>query len=333
MALPTQQLFTRQQVAKLVGVSDDMLAYWLKQGLLVPTTGGEGRGSHRRFDFVQVNIAAIFAQIRRFGVNIAGLRSLADLLQAAAKLGASYELHLSNYTNAAFLADTLHRFRRGEAIMIDAHSRSEDPPSGMTRREIRDWEDEKRPAVSESEILEHYIAWRIDYDSPESVLAAAEHMGPGRKTEAHVYVDLVSEALSPGYSDTYSWLLALEPGEPCRIEFGSDGAKFFDSINAGSPEDFGSAIFVPVSGIFRKMWGFNSSEYYKRLREGRLREMDAEQIRGLLAAAGIAATVVVHEDEEQGFSIDYPGFERSAVQAALKGSRFELSPEKESRAK
>lgn len=322
-----EQLFTRQQVAKLTGVSDDMLAYWLKQGLLVPTSGGDGRGSHRRFDFVQVNIAAIFGQLRRFGLNVGALRSLADLLQAAARLGASYKLHPSNYSTAAILANGLHRFRAGEEIPIPKHPRGEERPKGLYGRAFSDWLMENRPAETEEEVVQHFVGQWDDYDPVEAILAAAEGMGSNRQTEARVYADLVSEALAPGYSGPYSWLLAFDPGEPCRIEFGFDGAKFFDNISAGEPEDFGSGIFIPVSGIFRKMWGFATSEDRKREREERLRETDRTDIEALLAAAGIAANVVAHEDPNLGFSIEHPGTEWDAVKAALKGSRYELGPE------
>ncbi len=322
-----EQMFTRQQVAKLIGVSDDMLAYWLKQGLLVPTSGGDGRGSHRRFDFVQVNIAAVYRELRRFGVNVGALRSLAELLQGAAKLGATYNLHPSNYSTAANLANKLRQFRNGEAVLIPRHKHGDDPPPGLRGRARSDWRMQDRSAETEDEVVEHVVGQWSDYDPVTAILAAAEGMGPNRDTEAHVYADLVSEARAPGYSGAYSWLLALEPGEPCRIEFGFDGAKFFDTISAGSPEDFGSGIFIPVSGIFRRIWDMKSPDDYARERAQWRLERDRQQITDLLSAAGIIAIVTVHEDEEQGLSIDHAGTDRSAVEAALRGTRYALGSE------
>ena len=324
MAPLTEQRFTRQQVASLAGVSDDMVAYWLKQGLLAPTSGGQGRGSHRQFDFVQVNIAAIFGQLRRFGLNIGALRSLADLLQAAATLGASYSLHPATYSDAAYLANKLHRFRSGGEVLIPKHGLREKAPAGLTGGAYSDWLMAKRPATSESEILAEFLPNRSDYDAPAAILAAAEDMGPNREIQAKVYADLVYEVLAPGYAYAYSWLLALQPGEPCRIEFGSDGAKFFDTIAAESPEDFGPGIFLPVSGIIRKLWGLKTIEEHRLERERALVERDQVAIEKALADAGITAVVTV--DAERGFNIETDGVDQDALRAALSKTRFKLNP-------
>ena len=329
MSSPADTLYTRQQVENLTGVPDAMLAYWLKQGLLVPNAGGEGRGSHRRFDFVQVNIAAIYGQVRRFGLNIEALRSLGDLLQSAAKLGAQYKLHPSNYSTAARLATKLNCFRNGEAILLPKHGRGEEPPKGLRGSAYAEWLMENRPAESEGEVVQHIIQHWIDYDSAETILAAANDMGPDREVAANVYSDLVTEVFAPGYSSDYSWLVSLDPGQACRIEFGFDGAKFFEMAGAGSAEEFGSAIFIPVSGIFRRIWGFKTAAERRLENEEWRREDDRKSIEDLLVAAGIPATVSIHDDPEKGFNIAPPDTDMKAVRAALKGSKFEFGNEEQ----
>lgn len=317
MTSPVDQLYTRQQVANLVGVTDDVMAYWLKQGLLIPTSGGGGRGDHRRFDFVQVNIAAVFAQLREFGSNIGALRSLAVTLQAAAQLGASHHLHPSNYSTAAWLADRLHQFRIGEPVLIRAHGYDEKPPEGLSWRERSDWSIARRAAVSEQEVINDSLSAPDDYDTNDNIVAVAEGIGPGRVTEAKAYADLVYQVLRPGYTDTFSWLLSIRPDRPCRIEFGDD-ANFFGAMNSGSPEDFGTAIFLPISGIIRKLWGLKPYKEY-------LRERDEAYIKGKVSEAGVEPSLRLVLEDDGAFRIEAPAEKLKAIAAALKGTRFEIS--------
>jgi DNA-binding transcriptional MerR regulator len=318
MSYPADESFTRQQVADLVGVSDDLLAYWLKQGLLVPMSGGAGKGRHRRFDFVQVNIAAVYGQLRKFGVNIAALRSLSHLLQSAAEIGRSCKLHPGNYRSAAILATRLKEFRAGIPVMVLVHSAEEMPPKHLNRHDYIDWIMAKRPATSENEVINLVLGPRDDYNSHAELIAAADLIGPHKEAEAKLFGELVFDVAAPGYADNYSWLISLNPDAPCQIESGYDGAKFFEAINSISPDEFGSAIFVPVAGVFRKMWGLPSYAEYRRKR-------DEDYVTEKLAKAGIKATVRSTDDGT--FDIDHPGSDLADVRAALRGSRFELRDE------
>ena len=296
--------------------------YWSREGLLVPSEGGNGRGSHRKFDFVQVNIAAILGQIRRFGLNISVMSSFAELLQKAAALGSGRELHPSNYATAARLANKLSSFRVGQTVMIRGRLQSEEPPPHLRGGAYADWLSAKRPAATEQEIIDDLIGARDDYDSIQAIVAASEAIGPGRQTEAEIYADLVYDLLAPGYSDTYSWLLGFGPGGAWKIEFGSEGGKFFERIGAPSSEDFGPGIFLPVSGIIRAVWGLKTPAQY-------MRDRQAERLKKALGDAGIAATVIAKEHPDEGFRIEAPGVEWSLVEAALNkiGYTSSSSPE------
>lgn len=322
---PTRILYTRQQLGLLAALDDAILNYWSREGLLVPTEGGKGRGSHRRFDFVQVNIAAILGQMRRFGLNISVLRSFSDLLQEAAQLGAARELHPSNYQNAAQLATKLSLFRAGAAVMIPKHHRSEERPTHLRGEAYTDWLLAKKPAETEEQIIDDILGIRDDHDPVQAIVAVAEKIGPYRETVAKIYGELVYGLLAPGYSDAYSWLLGFGPDESWKIEFGFEGGKFFDTTNSPSSEDFGPGIFLPVSGIIRKVWGLKTPAEHRR-------DRDAEYLRKTLAKAGIVAAVTPDHRSEEGFNIDAPGVERELIDSVLRKAGFRSGPPSESAA-
>lgn len=307
---PTRFLYTRREVGNLVGLDDVTLNYWSREELLIPIEGGGGRGSHRRFDFIQVNIAAILGQLRRFGLNISIMRSLSGLLQDAAKLGSGCELHPGNLSYAANLATKLNEFRNGRPVMVPEHGHNEERPSNLHGKAHSDWLLAEKPAETEQEIIDRVLGRIIDYDSIQKVVAIAKTMGPGRETEAQIYADLVYDLVAPGYSDAYSWLLGFGPDETWRIEFGFEGANFFGGSNSQSSEEFGAGIFLPVSGIIRKVWRLKTSQEY-------MRERRAERLQMKLADVGITAKVIPNDGEDDSFKIDAPDVEWKRVEAVL----------------
>lgn len=310
-------LYTRQQVGKLARLDDSILNYWGREEILIPTEGGSGRGSHRKFDFVQVNIAAILGELRRFGLSITVMRSLAKLLQNASKLGSGRELHPSNYSTAARLATKLHQFRAGLPVLIPEHHWSEERPSDLFGSAYSDWLTAKRSAANEAEVIENVLGPASDYDPSQAIVAVAEAIGPGREIEAQIYAELVFDILAPGYSGAYSWLLGFGPDQSWRIEFGTEGGKFFDRLDDSSPEDFGVGIFLPVSGIIRKVWGLKTPDEY-------MRDRQAKRLQDTLAKAGIDAEVTPNESSEEGFRIDAPDVDWEAIDSALEKAGYRL---------
>lgn len=313
---PQSQLYTRAQIAALTGVDPSSLNYWSREGLLIPSEGGAGKGSHRRFDWVQVNIAAVLGELRGFRLNISSLRSLADLLQSAARLGADRELHPGNYPYAARLASALASYREGLPFMLPLHHPLEERPANLRGRDIADWISAKRPAASEQEITSEILN-HCDEDPKEAIAAVAGRLGPGKEYLAEMHGHLVYDVLVPGYAGSYSWLLALNPDDSWRVAFGEDGS-FFGNIYGEKAEDFGAAIFVPVSGVIRRMWDLKSPEVFRR-------ERDAARIKARLAAAGIAAEVSLGETEDDDFHISAPEADMAAIAAVL-GDAFVPSP-------
>ncbi len=76
-------LFTRSQISDLAKIPGDVLNYWMREGVLRPREGGEGRGLHRRFDYPEVMLAAILDQLRGFGLGLPALSKLADRFHRA----------------------------------------------------------------------------------------------------------------------------------------------------------------------------------------------------------------------------------------------------------
>ena len=140
-------LFTRQDSPKERECSDDVLSFWSKRRLLVPAEGGQGKGSHRRYTFPQVNIASIYAVFRdHFGANISTLTSLAALFQGAVETFENSPLIASEWAAAASLAQALHDFRTGTPVMVNAHDYDEPGYGDLDIDELM----RKRPALSES---------------------------------------------------------------------------------------------------------------------------------------------------------------------------------------
>lgn len=290
-------LFTRQQIGQLAGVDDSSLNYWMREGLLRAVEGGSGKGNHRRFEYVQVNIAVVFGQLRRFGINIAALRSLAELMQSAAQLGASVQLDVSNYTTAAWLANKLNEFRRGKPVMVEPNW-MKDNPAGMSRLQVNEWMREKRPATDEQDLLNHLLSrTQPDYDGFEAILAAAELIGPGREEDARIYTDLVADILRPGYSEEVTWLLGLREDGTWDLESGSQG-RFFESLSGRGAGDFGSGVFIPLGALLRKMWALKSPEEIRR-------ERQAEYAEEKLAAAGLIVKVTPAVDDDSPMTVEF----------------------------
>ncbi len=85
---PNALQMTRQQLSAAIGVPGETLAYWLKENLIFAIGKPKlGRGNHRRFGYEAVHIAAILAELSRYGMNTSGLRNLSSLLWRAVEFG------------------------------------------------------------------------------------------------------------------------------------------------------------------------------------------------------------------------------------------------------
>lgn len=297
-------LYTRQEIAERTGLNDDVLSFWIKRRLLEHAEGGEGKGSHRRFHYSQINIAVILAVFRdNFGANIATLSSLAALLQSAVRTFKDSPLHVGDWTQAARLGGLLHRFRSGEPVMIDAHDRLSDDFDELPREERY----RKRPAKTEAEVIAD-IRWISDRD-PSGVLRAAETLGPGHETEARIALVVLGVVLDPSYMGDIYWLL-MQTDDGWVVREGSDDST-------GDLADLGPALFLPVMPLLKRAWGIPNSQTL-------MRERQAEHLQKRLEAAGIKATIVANEREEDGFKIDAPDADWAVVERVLSATAYRL---------
>ncbi len=101
---PRAQLYSRQQIVTLTGVDDSTINYWTREDVLRATSGGGGKGQHRRFPFAEVNMAALLGELKKFGGTISELRKLASRFHDAIDYMASIGVDHNNFAelDAAF---------------------------------------------------------------------------------------------------------------------------------------------------------------------------------------------------------------------------------------
>jgi DNA-binding transcriptional MerR regulator len=75
--------FSRRQIAELTGIDGSTLNYWMREDILRAESGGHGRGSHRRFAYPEVTLAAILNELRAFGIGTPSLAKIAERFHAA----------------------------------------------------------------------------------------------------------------------------------------------------------------------------------------------------------------------------------------------------------
>lgn len=113
---PVRESFSRQQVHERTGIADDVLAFWIKQGLLVPLPAE--RRAHRRFSYEQLHIAAYLNALRSIGANVGVLRKFATMFQDGFVRWRSSGLDPASLRSAITLCEALDKFAAGEPVKI-----------------------------------------------------------------------------------------------------------------------------------------------------------------------------------------------------------------------
>jgi hypothetical protein len=258
-------LYTRLDIAERVGVTDDVLSFWIKRKLLIPEPQeGSGKGVHHRFHYSQVGVAVILKALRdHFGANVATLKSLADTTQAAVGLFRRTKAPPALWGHATRLAERLGQFRRGEPVEVLLLS--EDPD---------DWSHERRAAGSETEIVTDALQIADHDQDPTAILKLAEALGPGRSSDYEIALAILGVPLDPRYSEEAYWLLSNADGKWIIRHDADDGTR--------NRSDVGPAMFLPVHSMIRRAWGIPSG----------LTAMDRrERLKAALKDAGVEATV------------------------------------------
>ena len=225
-------LYSRQEIAERVGLSDDVLSYWIKRGILIPEPQeGSGKGVHYRFHLSQVGIAVVLKALRdHFGANIGTLKSLADTLQRGCDLFRKTKAPVSAWAAAVHLADRLARFRQGERFEVLIYDSDTD-------------EVVRKIAESEIEIIQECLDIRDD--PPNVILSLVSQIGPGHQREYEIALAILGKPLEPRYSDS-AWLLA-------KVE--DDWVIYGNIENAIESCNVGPAMFLPASRMVGEAWG------------------------------------------------------------------------------
>lgn len=89
-----QGSFLQAEVVAMTGVKPRVLQFWTANDVLKATTPGAkaGSGVHRRYSASEVEIAAILAEVDRYGMTISTLRGLASWLRDIQKWGKKFGL-------------------------------------------------------------------------------------------------------------------------------------------------------------------------------------------------------------------------------------------------
>ena len=259
-------LYSRQDIAERAGITDDVLSFWIKRGLLVPEPQeGSGKGVHHRFHFSQINVAIILKVLRdHFGANIGTLKSLADTLQSAIRVFRRAKAPPNVWGSAAGLADSLGRFRNGEPVLV----RDDNGKTGK-----------RKAASSEAEIIAAVLELRDPDDDPSEIIKLAEALGPGRHTDYEMAMVTLGLLLDPRYSSDNYWLLSNRDGQWVVRHDADDGTR--------DRSDVGPAMFLPIYTMVRHAWGIPS---------GLTRLDTVERLKAAFKDAGVEATVELGEE-------------------------------------
>jgi len=239
---PVDRLYSRSEVAELAQLPEEVIAFWGREAILVHAEGGEGRGSHKKYDFAQVNIAAVLASLRRqFSPKTEVLQSLANRLQAGVRLLNESKLYYMNASYAAALATKLAAFARGEEVEIYDASLTDHLP---LREQIGI--SSRRPAADQLEIVAE-VCGHLDYDSPSDVLAAARRIGPGQDDKIRMGEVIVGTFLKASDLDNVSWIVRPVNDTWEMLEISEGGTVDLTIREA--------AFYIPVGSIIADTWG------------------------------------------------------------------------------
>ncbi|MET1756388.1 MerR family transcriptional regulator [Novosphingobium sp. RD2P27] len=217
-----QARYTRQQIADIVGIPSDLLAYWSKEGLLVAAEGeGLGKGKHRLFGFEAIHIAAVLKELGRYGVQTSGLKQMATLLWSVVRF---CSLHPDVTESVRHSAAALHRAKARYPSRSSLAADAKAPASDYSCFE--DWLEDRGPI---SDKAREIAPW---FDEMADLSFA-------------LYLDLFSEAifheLDTRWIFTHSGddLIAVPEDLP------------LESIN---PENLRSYITINLSLIIKPLW-------------------------------------------------------------------------------
>jgi len=343
--MSNEPTFTRREIAQRVGVGEDVLAFWIKNGLLVASEGGAGKGSHRRFGRFQVNIAAVLAELRRFGVNVGALRSFGALLQRGTALGETAECNFWAIQNAVDLRQALDRFEAGQEVEIWPRLPAAERPNPWevpTDEVHAFYEKLSRPAASAEEVIEFLTGEGSDiHDLPENVKRFAERITAADILPLELFQDMNGLAFRYLYDGhvmdfgCFDWLLVPEDGGGWEVFRSPENHELLGRASGRVR----SGLFLAPGTVYRAVWGDSVqpiliqepplsqwqidhrawAEKGTWMRNGKA---EAHGLRLKLAQAGVRANVAPITDEPGQFQIAVAPEDWPKVEAALQAEGY-----------
>ncbi|WP_298691767.1 hypothetical protein [uncultured Sphingomonas sp.] len=233
------KLFSRSDLCRLSGVTDGVASFWIKQAMLRPSPGPSGKGYHKRFDRLQVTLAAILNELQHNGVNVAGLAKFAGLVQTGIGICEGSPLRHQSIRSALYLYDYLNKFRHGEIIDVgDYETRTYRGRPRLVKI--------SKTAESEREIAEKFA--NDDYATIEEILEFARVVSPETQYPIRMYTDLITE-LDGFDGGVTSWMIWSE-NTNWHLTWSADGVQGFGDI----PDDLRSATYIGVGAIVARVW-------------------------------------------------------------------------------
>jgi DNA-binding transcriptional MerR regulator len=247
MDYPVDDLFSRKQVQQITGISDDVLGYWMRERLLVPKRGH--KGTHRRFEFVQLHIAAVLGAMHGLGANIGVLRAFASKMQRGVEIQSLIRLDHWQLYYAIDLARNLTIFESGTTVPIRNPARTAEP----SRRDLPN----RIFATSPDEIVAATAAAaRLDCDF-SGVAEAAKELNLYDASCLESYRELVFPSyIAPDKNDfEWVWVAWIDRRGSAQFRGGEAG-------NTGLHTAPTAAFWLTISRLIRRLWlpGQDNSE-------------------------------------------------------------------------
>jgi DNA-binding transcriptional MerR regulator len=244
---PTDEEFSRQAVQRISGVPDDVLAFWIKQGLLLhnPTTPR----AHRRFGYEQIHIAVVLNAMRSLGANISILRKFAAPIQRGLALSKSARLTYSESRVAVRMAQRLASYQRGDKQEIVGAEWWKGDHSNDVAGSNRAYDLARREPRDEADLIASLKAQEENEGNVQKAAAVAAGWNEEDADCVDWWRDLcMPDILSSGPDFNWVWLAWVEPDGRPRVHGGDDAAP---TLTARMPV---MAFYISISRLIRPLW-------------------------------------------------------------------------------
>lgn len=239
---PKDTTFTRQQIGALTGIADTTLSYWMRESILRPSSGGGGKGQHRRFRFEQVNLAGVLERLRRYGVVIGSLRQVADLFNRAIETFSEWKLSKGERDAVSSLCSDRDEILKKGWLEVPIFDREEFP--GRQRHAWTLGGDRKAVRLDWSEAVAYRRESFDGSDYTERAIALAENVDPSEYASLYylyLIIEQVPEKISSGDGLDYFY-----------IDEGGLWAVAPSIANA--PDDVDSFIAIDFNRLMFNIW-------------------------------------------------------------------------------